>query len=449
LTNAIAPVFRPPITTFLYPQSRRLGQTCGKTNSGGNMNKLLSGSNRLSRRSLLELWGAVMATWNLNAWAYAPEPIDPKLKEAIARLQYFTPLDRAFILDKGKAGVAKLPPDKVREIGLAPETWSLDVIPDRASNSVVEQPLSRASGNALTWSALMNLAEKHAVRFMQVCTCTNGADPFHMSLWEGVPLREVIRMTRPKDNVRRVYYQSYHAENLPPFQSSLPMSQILENPPGDMPVVLAYKMNDQLIPATHGGPVRMIVPGAYGSKCIKWVQRVVLTNDPKMNDSDADLNNDPENALKTRARFINEPKELPAGKPAAITGMAQIGISGLSKVQYCIHPQKDPWPPDDPYHSQADWKDVAILPPPENWGGGLPGGKLRTNQTDPVKGTPLSWPIRYAIVHWAATLPGLNPGTYDLCCRTIDANGIAQPLPRTIPRTGYNTLHVVSVVVSG
>ena len=240
------------------------------------------------------------------------------LQEAISRLQYLTPLDQAFILDKGKTGISKLPPEKLRDAGLIPETWSLEVVPDPASNCIVDQPLARASESALKWDGLMKLADKHAVRFMQVCTCTNGADPFHMSLWEGVPLREVVLLTRPRENVRRVYYQSYHPENIPPFQSSLPLAQILETPPGEMPVILAYRMNGQSIPASHGGPVRVIVPGAYGSKSIKWVQRIVLTNDHRSNDSDAELNNDPENALKTRARFIHEPKEIPSGKPIAV-----------------------------------------------------------------------------------------------------------------------------------
>ena len=156
----------------------------------------------------------------------------------------------------------------------------------------------------------MQLAGKHAIRFLHVTTCTNGADPFHMSLWEGVPRREIIQLTRPKDNVRRVYYQSYHNEGALPFQSSLALAQILENPSGEMPVILAYTMNSQNIPASHGGPVRVIVPGSYGSKSIKWLQRIVLTNEFKANDSDAELNNDPENALKTRARFLNQPKEI-------------------------------------------------------------------------------------------------------------------------------------------
>jgi hypothetical protein len=215
-----------------------------------------------------------------------------------------------------------------------------------------------------------------------------------------------------------------------------------------MPVILAYKMNGQIIPASHGGPVRVIVPGAYGSKSIKWIQRIVLTNEFKANDSDADLNNDPENAQKTRARFINPPKEIQARTPIAITGMAQIGISGLARIQYCVCSQEKSKSADDLYWSKAVWKDAAILPPPTNWGGGLPDGKLpATAQTAPATGAPLHWPLRYTIAHWAALLPALSAGEYELCCRTIDDNGIAQPLPRTLPRTGYNALHVVALKV--
>ena len=293
---------------------------------------------QLTRRSFLQLGSAAVAAWSVSSLAAAPAATDPQLAEAISKLEYLTPLDRAVILDKGKAGVAKLPIEELRKIGLIPETWSLEVVPDPASNSVVERPLSRALGHALKWQELMSLAEKHAVRFMHVCNCTNGPDPFHMSLWEGVPLREVISMARPRENVRRVYYQSYHQENLAPFQSSLALSQVMEEAPGQLPVILAYKMNDQLIPASHGGPVRMVVPGAYGSKSIKWLTRVVLTNDHKSNDSDAELNNDPENPLKTRARFINAPKEIPPGKPAFLTGMAQVGVSGL-KTGSVLYPR--------------------------------------------------------------------------------------------------------------
>lgn len=406
------------------------------------------GRQELTRRGFLQVSGAAAAGVRMRSLAAAVDTAHPELDEAISRLEYLTPLDRAFILDKGKAEVAKLPFDRLREIGQVPETWTLEVLPDSGSNSVVGRSLTLAQGSVIRWADLMDLARTYAVRFLHVCTCTNGTNPFHMSLWEGVPLREVLRLVDPRENVRRVYYESYHREGVAPFRSSLALGQILESPPGDLPPMLAYKMNDQIIPASHGGPVRMVVPGAYGSKSIKWLRRIVLTNEFKANDSDADLNNDPENALKTRARFINEPKNIPAGTPVPLTGFAQIGVSGLSKVQYCVHSREKDWAADDPHRLKAEWHDARILPPPERWGGGLPGGRLPvTTQTDRA-GVPLRWPLRYTIVHWAALASALNPGRYEVCCRTIDGNGIPQPLPRTLPRTGFNALHVVALIVT-
>ena len=106
----------------------------------------------LTRRGFFEIGGA--ASWpGRRLVGHGGRGPSAQLEEAIAKLEYLTPLDRAFILDKGKAGVAKLPPEKLREIGLPPETWSLDVVPDPASNSIVEQPLTRALGTALTGTA--------------------------------------------------------------------------------------------------------------------------------------------------------------------------------------------------------------------------------------------------------------------------------------------------------
>lgn len=417
-----------------------------------NIRQLAVDHTELTRRYFLKLGAAAAAAWNVSPLAAATTDVNPQLQQAIARLQYLTPVASGRYFDKGKTGVLKLPPEKLREIGLVPETWSLEVVADTASRSVVEQPLTRARGNALDWNSLMKLADKHAVRFLHPCLCVNIDDPLHNSVWEGVPLREIIWLVKPKANIRRVYYQSYHKEGAAPFQASLPLGQVLEIPPGQLPVVLAYKMNGEFIPASRGGPTRVVVPGAYGDKSIKWVQRIVLTNDFRANDSDAaDFNTDVETAMKTKARFINAPKEITAGKPTALTGFALVGISGIDKVQYCVHSQDKPWPADDPYFADADWEDAAILSPPADWGGGLPGGKLPadTSRMDPEEGTPLEWPMRFNLAHWAALLPGMPAGRYDLCCRTIDRNGIAQPMPRPLPRTGANSIHRVTVLVTG
>jgi hypothetical protein len=64
-----------------------------------------------------------------------------------------------------------------------------------------------------------------------------------------------------------------------------------------------------------------------------------------------------------------------------------------------------------------------------------------------ARGRPLTWPLRYTIVHWAALLTAPDAGQYELCCRTIDANGIAQPLPRPLPKSGRNEIQRVRVDV--
>ena len=60
---------------------------------------------------------------------------------------------------------------------------------------------------------------------------------------------------------------------------------------------------------------------------------------------------------------------------------------------------------------------------------------------------PLTWPMRYTIAHWAALMTAPAAGEYELCCRTIDGNGIAQPLPRPLPKSGRNELQRVPVIV--
>ena len=55
------------------------------------------------------------------------------------------------------------------------------------------------------------------------------------------------------------------------FRSSLPISRILEDPFDLPPVILCYKLNGQWLTSERGGPVRIVVPEAYGFKSIKWL----------------------------------------------------------------------------------------------------------------------------------------------------------------------------------
>ena len=125
-------------------------------------------------------------------------------------------------------------------------------------------------------------------------------------------------------------------------------------------------------------------------------------------------------------------------------------MSGLSKIQYSLQLQGTTLDDDDRMFSSADWKDAECLPPPTDWGGGLPDGKLPPipRQFDEKTGKPLTWPMRDTIVHWAALIRDLPPGKHTVRCRTIDANGIAQPMPRPFPKSGANGIQSLSITVT-
>ena len=370
--------------------------------------------------------------------------------EAISKLEYLTRDENFINYGRGKPPPHELPLEKLREVGLVPETWQLEVLPDPESNSEVQRPLSRKLGTALNWDGLMMMAEEKAVRFMSVMSCTNGKNPCGMGLWEGVPLRELIWLARPTSNVRRIFYYGYHNDDPEQrFQSSLPIGRVLEDLPGEHPIILCYKLNNQWLTSKRGGPVRMLVPDSYGNKSVKWLQCIMLTNNYQANDTYALWNNDTVSHIKTCARFIHTPKTVKAGEPVPVTGVAQVGMSNLSKVQYwlCRHDQS--LPDDDPYFTKAPWQDADILPPPDFWGGGLPDDKLPAipRQFDTISGKPLRWPMPNTIVHWAMLLTVEDPGKYEFRCRTIDANGIAQPMPRPFKKSGYNAIQKVRIVV--
>ena len=403
----------------------------------------------MTRRYFLGLGAAGIAGLSASiAWA-EPGGSDA-LADAIAKLSYLTPVEKFRFNGRNRPAPHELSPERRREVGLERETWQLEVVADPESDCKLEHPLSKELGTALDWPGLMKLAEKSAVRFLKAMTCTNVSDPFGMGLWEGVPLREIIWLAKPKANVRRVIYYGYHNDDIKQrFQGSLTMDRVLEDPPGELPVIVCYKLNDEWLTTRAGGPVRMVVPEAYGNRSVKWLQRVLLTNNYQANDTYALQNNDVESTLKTYARFVQVPEKMKAGESAAITGIAQVGMSGLSKVQYWLHPQDAPAAEKDPHFAKAPWKDAAILPPPEHWGGGLPDGKLPPMplQFDPATGKPRQWPLRNTLVHWAALLKDVPPGEYDLVCRTVDANGVGQPMPRPFPKSGNNPIQRAALLV--
>jgi DMSO/TMAO reductase YedYZ molybdopterin-dependent catalytic subunit len=371
------------------------------------------------------------------------------LAELIATLEpYFTPQEDFRDVSRGKPLPHSLPEDKKTEVGLTRETWKLEVISDPDNPAKLGRQLTKADGTALDFADLLALGEKHAVRFPKVMTCLNIGCPLGMGIWEGVPLREVLALAKPREDVRRVFYYGYHNDDPQQmFKSSLPLGRVLEDYYDLPPVILCYKLNGQWLDSRRGGPVRVVVPEHYGFKSIKWLSHVVLTNLSHANDTYAGGNNDLDSPLKSFAATLSFPKEAKAGQQLPITGYAQVGLSGVSKVQVWVTPAGREWPTEDKYFATAPWVDATIIPPPQRWKNlpeeKIPAGTLGYDDT----GKPKQWPMRLAKVHWAVLLPGLPAGDYLLRSRTIDEKGIAQPLPRPFRKSGHSGIETVNVKV--
>jgi len=101
--------------------------------------------------------------------------------------------------------------------------------------------------------------------------------------WTGVPLSILLDRAEVKPGACEVILEGADGGRLddpkaPPgelkFARSIPVSKAHTD------VLLAYKMNDADLPPQHGFPLRAIVPGWYAMASIKWLQRIIITDQP-------------------------------------------------------------------------------------------------------------------------------------------------------------------------
>lgn len=411
-------------------------------------NGILAEHKGITRRFFLSLAGGTLAfpaPLRLMA-ASLPKECAEACQAYLDKMEYLTPQAYFGNVSRGNPRPYDLPKDKKREVGLVQETWKLEVLSDQDNQADLGNPYT------LDWKGLMAMAGEHAVTVPKVMTCLNRGNPHGMGFWEGVPLREIIWKAKPEKNLRRVFYHGYHnGDPKQIFQSSLPIGRVLEDPFDIPPVLVCYKLNGEFLKGQRGGPVRMLVPEAYGFKSVKWLERVTLSNLPHANDTYANGNNDIDSYMKTFAKSLMRPKKIEAGKVFPATGFAQVGVSGLAKVQTLVLPKENAysWPADDPYYTKADWQDADILPPPDEWPDKLPANLNKSNihGFDPTTGKPKRWPLKFTWAHWATLLPALPKGDHTLLCRSIDENGHPQPMPRPFRKDGRNAIERVTLEV--
>ncbi len=112
-----------------------------------------------------------------------------------------------------------------------------------------------------------------------------GSGGISCSYWKGPLLRDILlaaRIPEKMDAARRYWVNFEGADELSggKYATCLPFDYVMD-PTND--VILAYEMNDVPLPPDHGYPVRVIIPGYVGGRCVKWLRRIWVSD--KENDS--------------------------------------------------------------------------------------------------------------------------------------------------------------------
>jgi DMSO/TMAO reductase YedYZ molybdopterin-dependent catalytic subunit len=88
-------------------------------------------------------------------------------------------------------------------------------------------------------------------------------------LWEGLLIRDLLAEAEPLENTEVVIFHAYDG-----YTTSLPVDYIMDND-----ILMAYKMNDVILPPERGFPFQLVAESKWGYKWIKWITEIELSDD--------------------------------------------------------------------------------------------------------------------------------------------------------------------------
>ena len=116
--------------------------------------------------------------------------------------------------------------------------------------------------------------------------CSGNARNGHFGLlssaeWHGIPLSRVLERLSIRSEATRVSIAGFDDHSEPSSGNSTPGASWIFSfdELASTGAFLATRMNGEPLPADHGAPVRLFVPGYYGCTCIKWVNEIALVDD--------------------------------------------------------------------------------------------------------------------------------------------------------------------------
>jgi DMSO/TMAO reductase YedYZ molybdopterin-dependent catalytic subunit len=88
-------------------------------------------------------------------------------------------------------------------------------------------------------------------------------------LWQGVLVRDLLTEAKIEPTAKIVIFHAYDG-----YSTSLPLDYIIDND-----IIMAYKINDAVLPPERGFPFQLVAESKYGYKWIKWITRIELSDD--------------------------------------------------------------------------------------------------------------------------------------------------------------------------
>lgn len=138
-----------------------------------------------------------------------------------------------------------------------PANWSLKI------TGMVDREVT------VTFDELLALPLEESYTTLACVSNEVGGGLIGNALWLGYPIRHLLAKARPKSGADMVLSRSSDG-----FTAGTPLEALTD----DRNAILAVAMNGAPLPAEHGFPVRMVVPGLFGYvSATKWVTELKVT----------------------------------------------------------------------------------------------------------------------------------------------------------------------------
>ena len=155
------------------------------------------------------------------------------------------------------------------------------------------------------------------------------------TIWTGIPLRVFLDQAGV-DRAQTRQLRLYGADG---FTNNLLLSDVYGPLDGDLiEPLLVYEMNDSPLMAGHGAPVRLLAPGFYGYKSVKWITRIeAVDSEEPFGSYQEQLGYVDRGRVSVINKVTNPLQEQTiAAGPFRLFGYALSGLAGILRVEYSI-----------------------------------------------------------------------------------------------------------------